>query len=355
MPAPSNTPATPEDAEVLSRLHHITRDQGVLRLSEALAALQSFIAEDLLKVEADIERLPDHGDKVTNSARHLLALKGKRLRPLCVLLAARCGQGSTQAVLPLAAAVELVHSGTLLHDDVIDLGELRRGEPAARVVYGNAASVYAGDWLLIEALSRVHKTGDGETLGRLLSTIDEMIRGEAVQLEHRGRLVADRAVYFQVIEGKTAALFRWGLWAGARAGGLGPVEAEAIGSYGRELGLAFQLIDDALDFAGDAHATGKSLFADLREGKLTFPLLLGLERDPSLSALLEGAIGGEALSAELAGQVLERLHAAGAIEDCRALAAAHSEKAVACLSALPESVAKQALAVVATASVRREA
>src|SRR5262249_22155884 len=140
--------------------------------------------------------------------------------PLCVALAARAGNGFGAAARQLAVAVELVHTATLLHDDVVDVGDTRRGAPAARVVYGNAASIFAGDWLLVEALRRVRAAAVPDALDRLLDIIEEMIMAESTQLDRRGVMVADRAAYFRVVEGKTASLFRWALWAGGRAGGL---------------------------------------------------------------------------------------------------------------------------------------
>lgn len=349
-------PSKAPDTELLARLQQISQKQGLMNLSEALSALTEFIGEDLIHIESDLSQLPSHGDKVSKSAHHLLRLKGKRLRPLCVALAARCGEGFDAAGRELASAVELVHNATLLHDDVIDVGLMRRGEPTARVVYGNAASVYAGDWLLIEALLRVRRSGLDAALDQLLHTIDAMIWGEAVQLENRGRVVSDIEVYYQVIRGKTAALFRWGLWAGAISGHLEASAADALGRYGEELGLAFQLVDDALDFSGDAARTGKALFTDLREGKLTYPLILALDRVPALRtevlAFLEaGEDGHEEARSE---RILQAMTASGAIEDTLKRAEAHSETAVQALSAVPLSEAREALAIVAKSSVRRE-
>jgi octaprenyl-diphosphate synthase len=274
-----------------------------------------------------------------------------------VALAARLGAGFSPAALELAVAVELVHNATLLHDDVIDLGETRRGAVAARLVYGNAASIFAGDWLLVEAIRRIELAGVPGTLARALEVIDEMIRAEALQLARRGRLDGDRATYLRIVEGKTAALFRWALFAGARAGGLSLAAEAALDDYGRHLGIAFQLVDDLLDFTGEARTLGKAPFADLREGKLTYPLLLAIERRPALRDLLCETIGeaGDApVPPAVAATVLEALEQTGALADARALAEDHAASAARATHALPAGPAREALATIATATVTRE-
>src|SRR5213076_2069185 len=175
---------------------------------------------DLAACEAGLALVARGTDVVSRSVGHLLDLDGKRLRPLCVALGARAGAGFTGPARELAVAVELVHTATLLHDDVVDLGEKRRGADTARAVYGNAASIFAGDWLLIEALRRVRHAGVRGLLDRLLDVIEEMIIAESVQLEGRRRADLGRAAWMRVAEGKTASLFRWAMLAGGRAGGL---------------------------------------------------------------------------------------------------------------------------------------
>lgn len=342
-------------AEVLHLLEGLSRTHGHIELSEALTMLRALVGDDLSAVEEDLGQIPAMPNVVGRSLRHLLTLEGKRLRPLCVALAARVGSGSSNEARALASAVELVHSATLLHDDVVDLGTLRRGQSTARALYGNAASVFAGDWLLIEALKRVSKAGIAGVLDRLLDVIDEMIRAESIQLEARGRLVADRAHYFSVIEGKTAALFRFALWAGARAGGLGAPEAEALAAYGGELGLAFQIVDDALDFMGDESDTGKTMFADLREGKLTYPLLLGIERAPELARPIASMLEDpEAkLDAAVCRRVLETLDRHGALRETLSAARAHVERATRHLLRIPPGPAREGLRIVAAAAVNR--
>ncbi len=345
----------PADTQVLSRLQDVCEARGMPELATALSDLAGFVAGDLVDVEMVLTRIGVGDDLVEKSARHLLSLEGKRLRPVCVALAARAGTGFDERARDLAVAVELVHSATLLHDDVVDQGTVRRGEPTARLLYGNAASVFAGDWLLIEALRRVRKAGVDRVLDSLLETIDTMIVAEALQLEHRGRLMADRETYFSVIDGKTASLFRWAMQAGGRAGGLPESACRALEDYGRNLGLAFQIIDDTLDLAGDAAETGKALFIDLAEGKVTYPILIGLERDPSLRPWLERAAKEGRVDADIATRVTEVLKVTGAMEETTALAQSHVDRAIERLTALPPSAARDALEVVARAALSRKA
>jgi octaprenyl-diphosphate synthase len=217
-----------------------------------LADLADLVKWDMAALEEGIQGLPVGESVVHKSAHHLLEIAGKRLRPMCVALASRLGEGLDDKTREFGVAVELVHCATLLHDDVVDAGDQRRGVPSARTLYGNAASIFAGDWLLVDALRRVRAADMPDVLVRLLDIIDEMIFAEAIQLENRGRVDARMRTYMQVVEGKTAALFRWAMFAGARAGGLPPDACKALEEYGLHLGVAFQLIDDHLDYAGDA-------------------------------------------------------------------------------------------------------
>lgn len=315
-------------------------------------ALARFTAADVAAVEETLNKLlarADQQDVIRRSGVHLVALPGKRLRPLCVALASRLGSGFGPSGRHLATAVELVHSATLLHDDVVDLGTRRRGEPTARTIYGNAASVFAGDWLLIEALRQVRAANVPGVLDELLTVIDEMIRAEAIQLEARGQIAQDAETYFAIIRGKTASLFRWALFAGARAGGSTEEEARALAAFGEHLGIAFQLVDDALDFAGDEEVTGKALFSDLREGKMTYPLIIGMERDPALVEMLRQAVSGDMDPTPIARSLARTGATAATLDHARE----HAAAAVESLSIMPPSEAKDLLALVATATTER--
>jgi octaprenyl-diphosphate synthase len=349
-----------EPSAVMGNLATVSRREGLDPLAERLLELRTWLAEDLVGLEAEIDamdaaRAPD---LATKAARHLLERPGKRIRPLCVMLSARLGgRRCDDVVRDLAVSAELVHAATLLHDDVIDEGDERRGAAAARRIYGNSASILAGDHLLIEALRRVRGTGEDTALGELIDVIGEMVAAEAVQLERRAAFTPERGSYLDVIHGKTAALFRWGLAAGGRAAGLDADALAALQKAGVALGMAFQLVDDVLDLTGDPTVTGKSALTDLREGKLTWPFIIACEREPALRAHLAALISTpeSEWAAGAVGEVVERVLATGAVEETRRFAAQQGEIAREALSPLAPGRARDALELVVEAAVRRAA
>lgn len=335
---------------LLRRLESLCRGGELGNLASRLGELAALVAPDAARIEDAIPSLGVDSSAVERSAQHLLDLGGKRLRPMCVALASRLGTGFDERALELAIAAELVHAATLLHDDVVDVGDTRRGAPAARVVFGNAISIFAGDWLLIDALRRVRGARVEGVLERMLDVIEEMILAESLQLERRGHLDTTEAEWFEIVDGKTAALFRWAMFAGGRAGGLDIEACAELERFGRHLGIAFQAIDDVLDLAGDPATTGKALFTDLREGKLTYPLIVGQRRDPALRPLLERIVRDEQAPFDEVRAILDRT---GSLESCRALALEHVALAKRALEPLPASEARDALATVADATVHR--
>ena len=347
----------PAGVDLLARLEGICADRGLANLADRLDDMVSFVATDMASFEQDFSQFPRRPQLVGKSASHLLDLGGKRLRPLCLSLAARAGSGFDERVLDLAVAVELVHAATLLHDDVVDMSDARRGAPTARSVFGNAASIFAGDWLLVEALRRVRRAEVPEMLESLFDTIEEMIFAESIQLENRGRLDMGRDAYFQVVEGKTASVFRWAMDAGGAAGGLTDEQRASLSQYGVHLGITFQAVDDLLDLTGDPEKTGKLLFTDLGEGKMTLPLIFAIERDDEMVGKVEaflqrsrdGHAGGRA-----ARRVVDSLRETGAVADCLSLARDHSRRAVEHLEALPDGRARRSLETVAEAIVDRD-
>lgn len=352
---------------VLEPLVKVSRRIGGLGpLAERLGHIQTWLRDDLSQLEraiqagADAQEMGDSAlawtDLATQASRYLLGRPGKRIRPLCVMLGARLGgRALDRQVKDLAVACELVHTATLLHDDVIDEGTERRGAPTARVVFGNAASVLAGDHLLVYSLKLVEGVGFRRLLGLLLETISAMVTAEALQLEQRGRFDPDREAYLEVIQGKTAGLFRWALVAGGTVGGLGGDELAALGQAGNALGLAFQLMDDVLDLEGDPASTGKDLLVDLREGKLTWPFIVASERDPRVvDAVREFVASGERSLAPDARPVLELLLATDALTDTRRFAHEQGEVALRALRQLPGVAARHAIEAVVAAAIRRE-
>lgn len=350
---------------VLSSLFRVGQRRGLVSLNERLSDLTDWLGADFAAVQEALATSVTEAVGATSgsgpnlavrSAEHLLALPGKRVRPLCVMLAARLGEGAEPAaVRNVAVAAELVHAATLLHDDVIDQGTERRGAPAARIIYGNAASILGGDHLLLRALRAVRSVGQPELLDSLLATIDQMVDAEAIQLERRGRLDASRDTYLAVIRGKTAALFRWGLRAGGVLGRVDPDSVAALEKAGLALGTAFQLVDDILDLRGDPAVTGKSALADLREGKITWPFIIACERDPDLRLQLAASVKNGGEDPEQIRSVVARVVEVGGVEATRSFALEQRDRAERALEAIAPGPARQALRWVVRFAVERAA
>lgn len=341
--------------QVLLSLEQVAKERGAPEAEAKIAELRAFLADDLRGVESDLRGFDRVDTPMHQSAVHLLSGRGKLLRPMCVALAARVGSGFSPVARQLAVAAELVHSATLLHDDVVDSGDQRRGTPAARVLYGNAASIFAGDWLLVEALTRVSQCHMPDVLARALEVLGQMLEAEALQLARRGKIRAERREYDLIVKGKTASLFRWAMFAGARAGGLDESATKALEIYGERIGIAFQLVDDTLDLDGNEATLGKGMFADLREGKMTFPLLVAVERDEDLRAHLEEVVGegGELIGNDTVVRVRRALAATGAIDEAKKWAKTLTDGAIEALAEVPASNARGALETVARAVIAR--
>jgi octaprenyl-diphosphate synthase len=209
-------------------------------------------------------------------AEHIIAAGGKRLRPLLTVGAARLAGGRGDAAQRLAAAVEFIHTATLLHDDVVDSSQLRRGKVAAHLIWGAPSSVLVGDFLFARAFELMVESGSLQALEILARASRVIAEGEVLQLTRAHDLKLSQAIYLEIIGAKTAELFAAAAEAGAVSAGADPRRAEALRRYGKSLGLAFQLTDDALDYSGSSEILGKNAGDDFREGKATLPLLLAI-------------------------------------------------------------------------------
>jgi len=330
MEAVPSQPARPPDA--LARCHALLR--------EPMRAVEESLEET---IHSTVQLIPE-------VSRHLIGSGGKRIRPVLLLLCAKASGGDERRGVGLAVATELFHSATLLHDDVVDRGHLRRGVTAAPQVYGNSASVLVGDFLLSRAFSLVVGHGDLRLLDELSRVLTAMAEGEVLQLIRSGRLTVSLPDYVQIISGKTAGLFSWACRAGTS---LGTVDvAGAAAEFGRELGMAFQIADDILDYAAPSADSGKDVANDLLQGKTTLPLLLACETDPSLLGLVESvaAAGPDQASCR---PIVERVLASGAIDSARQEAQRHADRAVARLSDFPDGPLRKCLAELADFVVRR--
>jgi octaprenyl-diphosphate synthase len=312
------------------------------RIARRIEDLQDILSDDLESVENAVSTIAREGEEpATDAARHLISGGGKRIRPLALLLAAACFGPVPAAARELAVVAELVHSATLLHDDVVDEGQQRRGTQTARRIWGNAVSVLAGDLVLVHALQKTLDTA-AETLPDLLATLRALVDGEVVQLRGRSRLDVSEATYERILRDKTASLFRWATRTGARIAGARPAQQERLAQFGERLGIAFQLVDDVLDDSGDR--TGKSLFVDLSEGKMTLPLVLAVQHRPELEEQVRRIHAGDAGPvADVSRSVVE----SGACDEVRRRARQFTERAVAALTDVAPGPARSLLEEVA--------
>lgn len=283
-------------------------------------------------------------DVVDAVARHLVDGGGKRLRPMLTLLGAGC-VGFEGDLPSLMCVGELIHLGSLLHDDVVDGAEMRRNRPSAHRVYGNAATILTGDFCLARAVLLASTAGGHAAVTGLAEAVTAMAEGEVLQLQHAGQLSTSLEEYLEMVDKKSAALIAWCASAGALSSG--NAEAAAyLAHFGRGVGVAFQITDDVLDYLP---GTGKLVGADLRERKLTLPLVHAMARLPGLRARLEASAP---TAAELPALVAE-IRASGALEAALAEAGGRVDGALASLNRLPESGDRDALATLGRYLVER--
>ena len=289
------------------------------------------------------------------SARHILDAGGKRLRPQLVLLSALATGGSPAHAIPLAAACELVHTATLVHDDVVDDSRSRRGRMAVQLYFGNSASVLMGDYLVVRAFQLLADHPERPFLRLLTDTIARMCEGEVLQLCVRGDTNVRVETYDTVIECKTALLIATCTRFGALAGGASPDDLQALGDFGYQIGMAFQIQDDILDFIGDEHTLGKPVGGDLREGKVTLPAIYALQdaNPEQRDELLRFYSRANSLVAEEIDEITRLIDHLGGFARARRRALDFVERAHRSLDLLPPSEAREALRVVATGVVER--
>ena len=244
-----------------------------------MAVLQGLVGDDLGRVnEVILRRMDSRVALIPQLAGHIIAAGGKRLRPMLTLgAAALCGYRGNRHI-PLAASVEFIHTATLLHDDVVDESDLRRGNATANVLWGNQASVLVGDFLFSRAFQVMVEAGDMNVLKILSDASAVIAEGEVLQLETANNTETTEDAYLEVISAKTAALFAAACRIGAVVAERPTAEETALESFGKNLGIAFQLVDDALDYAAREAVLGKTIGDDFREGKVTLPVVLAFRR-----------------------------------------------------------------------------
>ncbi len=316
--------------------------------------VQALAAPGMARVNALIRsRLASDVVLINQIAEHIIGGGGKRLRPMLVLLAAQAAgyRGTDEAL--LAAIVEFIHTATLLHDDVVDESDLRRGRKTANALWGNAASVLVGDFLYSRSFQLMVEADNMRVMRILADTTNRIAEGEVLQLLNVRNPDVDEAAYLRVIERKTAVLFSAATQLGALLAGVPDAQERAFADYGMNLGFAFQIADDVLDYVSDAGTLGKNIGDDLAEGKATLPLIYAIERAPAeQAASLRRAIESGGLDS--LDNIVGAIRDTGAIERARARAAEYAAVAKAALAGVAPSPARDALVVLADYSLRRD-
>ena len=334
--------------------------EAVRKASAKLAPvdhLNALLSGDMAATDRVIhDRLGSAVSLIPDLARHLIDSGGKRLRPLLTLSAARMCDYAGDKHVKLAAAVEFIHTATLLHDDVVDASSMRRGKPAANIVWANKPTILVGDFLFSRAFQLMVETGNMTVLDILAGASAVIAEGEVMQLKSANNLATTEEDYMRVVTAKTATLFSSATEAGATLAGASAASVMGLRDYGHNLGIAFQLVDDALDYSGHAKQMGKSVGDDFREAKVTLPVIFAYARadDEGRKFWTRTIESGPQHEVDLA-RAIAYVEQTGGIADTRAMAERYVEAACASIAAFPDSEIRDALIDVARSSVGRSA
>src|SRR6266566_5491071 len=328
---------------------------GMGRLGQSFTAKEIFdlVKADLRMVEEEIaQESLSSVDAITTIGRYLHSSGGKRLRPTLLLLSSKLISGGgvnvkhTSAI-HLGAVVELIHAATLVHDDVIDAAETRRGRPSTNAQWGNHTSVLAGDWLYMQAFQVAVRERNFPMLDLLINLTQMMVEGELLQLERIGKIAVGEADYMELIDRKTASLFAACARLGAMSAGADEAVEMQMGDYAWNLGIAFQLVDDILDFTSREKILGKPVGNDLREGKVTLPLIYALETaDVEERNLVETVLADGNYDQVPFSKIVHVLNRHHGVERTQERAQAFTEKARAIIACFPSSPYQRALCAV---------
>jgi octaprenyl-diphosphate synthase len=302
------------------------------------------LRDDLAGVEQEfLKQSKSEVEVITEIAQYLMGGGGKRIRPLLLLLSAKALGCTSHSRIRLGAVVEMLHTATLVHDDIIDEAELRRGRPSSNTTWGNSKCVLAGDWLYMQAFSLALEERNFRVLDLLISLTQQMVEGELLQMQKLGHLINEEE-YFDLIYRKTACLFSVSMQLGAAVTNATPEIEAGLGEYGRNLGLAFQIVDDVLDLTAAEDVLGKPVASDLREGKATLAVIHALERGTGADReAIRTVLNERAFSTVSHPQILEILERHGSIAYAMDTACAYAEAARLSLADLPMTEAKRAL------------
>ncbi len=302
------------------------------------------LREDLAAIEREFGRDTVSGvQAITEIGEYLRGGGGKRIRPMLLLLAARLFNYEGRGAVRLGAVVEIIHTATLVHDDIIDEAQTRRGRPAANTQWGNSKCVLAGDWLYMQAFKVAVQERNFRVLDTLIELTQQMVEGELLQMEKLGKLIT-LDEHFDLIYRKTACMFAVCMRMGAILGKAAPEQEEGLAQYGRDLGMAFQIVDDVLDLTASESVLGKPVASDLREGKVTMAVIHALERcTPVERKAIETVLHERAFDGVTHTQILEILNRYGSLEAANARAMQFAEMARNAICSFPDSEAKRAL------------
>jgi octaprenyl-diphosphate synthase len=313
------------------------------------------LRDDLIAIEQEFERhSASDVDSITEIAGYLREGGGKRIRPALLLLAAKALGYTGNSGIRLGAVIEMVHTATLVHDDIIDVADTRRGRPSANTEWGNSKCVLAGDWLYMQAFRLAQEERNFRILDLLISLTQQMVEGELLQMERLGSVLSEQE-YYELIYRKTACLFRVSVQLGCVLGGASPEVEELLGDYGRNLGLAFQIVDDVLDLTASEEVLGKPTASDLREGKATLAVVHALQNGaPEERADITAVIEDQSFDRVSHERIVAILQRNGSLDYAMQMAYEHAEAARKNLSILPDSEFKRALLWVPDFVVARE-
>ena len=317
------------------------------RMGQVLTAREIFdlVRDDLALVEKaiDVESVASV-ETVTTISHYLQQSGGKRLRPALLLLCARFSGNPGNTAIQLGAVVEMIHAATLVHDDVIDVAQTRRGRPSANVQWGNHTCVLAGDWLYMQAFQTALRERNFHILELLISLTQMMVEGELIQLERIGRINISEADCMEVADRKTACLFTACAKLGAVAGGADTPAEDKLGEFAWNLGMAFQLIDDMLDFTSQEETLGKPVGGDLKEGKVTLPLIYALEKaTPAERTLIETVLRERSYDNAPFADIHTMIERHGGIHRTRERAQQFTDRARQLVAEFPDSPYQRAL------------
>ncbi len=314
------------------------------------------VRDDLIMVEDELARQSDAAfPTVSEITAYLLGGGGKRLRPALLLLSARYAGRRDRSAIRLAAVVELLHSATLIHDDVIDSADTRRGRPSANSKWGNHRSVLTGDWLYMQSFQMALEERNFRILDILIDLTRKMVEGELIQLAKIGRIDVTEEDALRLATYKTACLFSGCARLGAVLGGLEGEEEQALADYGRYAGLAFQLVDDLLDFTASAEQLGKPVLSDLKEGKVTLPLIYAMDNGHrDARELVARVLAEKEFNSVRPETIVSLVHDSGALDRARNLAQDYAQRAKACLNGRSDSEYARALATLPDFILERE-